>query len=316
MKISIKKLAIFALIFSFFHSHCIIAKALDEEEKITDTKSKAYEITMKQDILSLMMAYPEYITNVQRNDDDKIYIVMKSGKKLLYDDKKTKTFEEKIYNPDIQDMMEQIYPLTFCGELMDKNFDPGRFRAYPILTEVYGSSQAEVQSNLKNVKTGYGFSQFNKNNKAAEALQAAMEELTAVVQKNPRVAACAFPTNGTFNYRHIAGTNLLSPHAFGIAIDLVRDRRDYWKWATPEEGEKRIASYPKEIVDIFERNNFIWGGKWNHFDSLHFEYRPEIIMKARYFNNNSSIEKPWYEGVPIEEETVKMYIENIDKALN
>jgi hypothetical protein len=30
-------------------------------------------------------------------------------------------------------------------------------------------------------------------------------------------------------------------------------------------------------VDIFERHGFIWGGKWGHFDTMHFEYRPELL---------------------------------------
>ena len=38
-------------------------------------------------------------------------------------------------------------------------------------------------------------------------------------------------------------------------------------------------SYPQEIVDIFEKHGFIWGGKWSHFDLMHFEYRPELLRK-------------------------------------
>jgi D-alanyl-D-alanine carboxypeptidase len=34
---------------------------------------------------------------------------------------------------------------------------------------------------------------------------------------------------------------------------------------------------PQEIVSIFEKHGFIWGGKWNHFDTMHFEYRPELL---------------------------------------
>jgi hypothetical protein len=34
---------------------------------------------------------------------------------------------------------------------------------------------------------------------------------------------------------------------------------------------------PYEIVDIFEKQGFIWGGKWYHFDTMHFEYRPELL---------------------------------------
>ncbi|NUM57423.1 MAG: M15 family metallopeptidase, partial [Bdellovibrionaceae bacterium] len=27
----------------------------------------------------------------------------------------------------------------------------------------------------------------------------------------------------------------------------------------------------------FESEGFIWGGKWNHYDTMHFEYRPELF---------------------------------------
>ena len=39
--------------------------------------------------------------------------------------------------------------------------------------------------------------------------------------------------------------------------------------------------FPLEIVEIFERHGFIWGGKWYHFDTFHFEYRPELITLAK-----------------------------------
>jgi hypothetical protein len=31
-----------------------------------------------------------------------------------------------------------------------------------------------------------------------------------------------------------------------------------------------------QVIAIFEAHGFIWGGKWHHFDSVHFEYRPEL----------------------------------------
>ncbi|MGC1959145.1 MAG: M15 family metallopeptidase, partial [Pseudolabrys sp.] len=34
---------------------------------------------------------------------------------------------------------------------------------------------------------------------------------------------------------------------------------------------------PIEIVRIFEKQGFIWGGYWYHFDTMHFEYRPELL---------------------------------------
>jgi hypothetical protein len=31
------------------------------------------------------------------------------------------------------------------------------------------------------------------------------------------------------------------------------------------------------LIKIFEKYGFIWGGKWNHYDTMHFEYRPELL---------------------------------------
>lgn len=307
-----KKVATYIIVFFLFGNISFRAKALSLSTASSDTNTIEYYQTMKRDLLCLMMAYPEYIANVEKEESGRVYLVMKSGRRILYDDKKTKSFEEKLSNSDLQDMMEQEYPLSYNKSLMEKNFDPGRRRVYVLLKDVYGESKEQVESNLKNVSVGYRNYQFNNNNKAAEALQNAMKELIPITQNREDIRICVYPCSGTFNYRFIAGTNQLSPHSFGIAIDLARDKRDYWKWASREEGEKRIASYPKELVEIFEKNNFVWGGKWGHFDILHFEYRPEIILKARYFGDKRNT-KDWYNGVPCEDPSVKNYIEKINR---
>lgn len=277
-----------------------------------EVNEKKYINTMKQDILCLMMAYPEHIKNIEVADD-KVYLIMSSGKKILYDDKKQKTLQEKEINGDIQDMMEQIYPLESIDQLMSEDYNPGRIRVYPLLKEIYGEYQKNIENNLTNVSIGYKNCLFNKNNNASKALENVSKEISLLPQKSISIV---FPTNGTFNYRFISGTNRLSPHAFGIAIDLKSDSRDYWKWTSRKEGEKRLQSYPKDVVKVFEDNNFIWGGKWGRFDILHFEYRPELILKARYFNNvNNSISDSWHKGSPYNDENVQKYIKLIDNTI-
>jgi hypothetical protein len=274
---------------------------------------KNYDTEMKQDILILMLAYPEYIVGVEKKSDDEVYLVMKSGKKIIYDDKKQKSHEEKLANPDIQDILEQDYPLGTITEIMDKNFDPGRARHYELLSEVYGSSKSAVEKNLIRLKYGYTNYQFNSRNNANTALEEVLKELIPLAKTRGDIGSILYPASGTFNYRVISGTGRLSPHSYGIAIDLKSDKRDYWKWSSKEGGKKRLGEYPKELVEAFEKNNFVWGGKWGHFDILHFEYRPEIILKAKYFancNNNGE----WYEGVPLDDNT-KKYIETINNAL-
>ena len=280
---------------------------------VLSLENKDYETEMKQDLLTLMLAYPGFITNIEKKGND-VFCVMKSGKRIIYDDKKNKSHEEILVNPDLQDMLKDPYPLTKNNEVMEKDFDPGRGRNYELLNEVYGSSRKGIESNLTSLKYGYPNYQFNKNNNANKALEAVLQELIPLSKSRSDIASILYPASGTFNYRVISGTGRLSPHAYGIAIDLHSDKRDYWKWSSKEAGSKRISEYPKELVETFEKHNFVWGGKWNHFDTLHFEYRPEIILKAKYFGDWTK-DKKWFDGAPLNDDTSK-YIEIIEKALD
>jgi hypothetical protein len=310
-----KKITVFIILivlFLFFNNSAI---ASAPSNTLSASRVKLYDVHLRQDLLCLMMAYPEHISNIEVNSKDNVYLIMKSGKKLLYDDKQNKNSAQKLANPDLQDMLEQIYPLSTIRKVSDENFDPGRRRVYSLLTEVYGTSKQTIERNLINVNSGYINYQFNGKNKAADSLKTIMSELIPLAQGNQTIKRFIFPCSGTFNYRIIAGTNQLSPHSFGIAIDLAVNKGDYWKWSTKAAAEKRLSTYPSEIVEAFERNNFIWGGKWGHFDIMHFEYRPEIILKARYFKDKQTIEEPWYDGAPIQEASVKNLIDKINLEL-
>ena len=87
---------------------------------------------------------------------------------------------------------------------------------------------------------------------------------------------------GTFQWRVIAGTQRLSNHSFGIALDINVPRSHYWRNAKPNADgryEYRNA-VPYAIVEVFEKHGFIWGGRWYHYDTMHFEYRPELLRCA------------------------------------
>ena len=47
---------------------------------ISATEELDYLITMKQDLLTLKLAYPEHVKSVEKNGD-KVYLIMKSGKR-------------------------------------------------------------------------------------------------------------------------------------------------------------------------------------------------------------------------------------------
>ena len=61
-------------------------------------------------------------------------------------------------------------------------------------------------------------------------------------------------TGGCFCYRNIAGTDRLSRHANGTAIDI-------------NPG----LPIPQKVVECFESAGFKWGGRWINPDLMHFE---------------------------------------------
>ena len=72
-------------------------------------------------------------------------------------------------------------------------------------------------------------------------------------------------------------------HAYAAAIDLNVKYSAYWEWS--DQAAHGLAPYknqiPIQIIQAFERRGFIWGGRWADFDTMHFEYRPEIIAVAK-----------------------------------
>lgn len=293
MKKILKTITI-SIIMILFTNTCVFAK----------NDYNNYDIVAKQDLLCLMLSYSDYIKDICKDEQGFIYLITRSNKKILYDDKNVKGDEEKLNSPDLQDMLEDAYSLDSIECVVEEGKNPGRIRVYPLLNEVYGYSEINVENNLETILTPYGTISFNGQNGAAKALKNALE--TARVyekEQNSKIIQFVLPIMGTFNYRYIQGTGRLSPHSFGIAIDLNKSNSDYWKWAKKEDASKRIASYPKELVKAFEDNGFVWGGKWAKFDILHFEYRPEIILKAKYFSGDIDTEKPWYLDIPLDDKT-------------
>ncbi len=264
---------------------------------------------MKRDLLALMLAYPGEVTGVEKADDGLVYLVPTSGEKIVYDDGQDKSFDEQLWNADVQDTMAVPYPPDMITTVPEGNSDPGRIRCYALLRALYGGSQSEVEKGLRSVSP---CGRFNQRCGAAAALEAAFGDIAGLTQASPNIGGFVYPMNGTYNYRVIAGTNTLSPHAFGIAIDLASGPGDYWRWASREQAQKRLTSYPPELVRTMEAHGFIWGGKWAHFDYLHFEYRPEIIIKAKA--DAAKTGGTWHAGFP-EGGKTQALVQMIDDAL-
>jgi hypothetical protein len=70
-------------------------------------------------------------------------------------------------------------------------------------------------------------------------------------------------SSGGFNYRNIRGSDKLSQHAFGTAIDLNA--------ATNPMGGS--TDLPANVGQLAASHGLEWGGAWKNPDPMHFEYK-------------------------------------------
>ncbi len=158
--------------------------------------------------------------------------------------------------------------------------DPGRVRNQALFDKMYGDcASGQVTPNLVRVawlpnSWGHDVSitRVNGVDRQLAAVSRELDELPADLTRY------LHPIGGTYNCRRIAGTGRTSMHSYGAAIDINTSYSDYWRWSRRSEGGPNYRNrIPPEIVAVFERHGFIWGGRWSHFDTMHFEYRPELL---------------------------------------
>jgi len=217
----------------------------------------------------LLRAYPAWLKGCSGNT-----LYWKDGTKMRYDDGRHKSFSQLLNHPDLEDMFRYRYSRDYAAGLREAqkvNYDPGRIRYEPFFRKMYGNSAAQVRRHLTTINWFGRQIRVTRVNGVASRLLAVERDL----KRDPKLRKYLVPVGGTFNWRPIAGTHRLSVHSFGAAIDINTKYSAYWRWS--KSGRRPADKIPRKIVEAFERHGFIWGGKWNHYDTMHFEYRPEIL---------------------------------------
>ncbi|QPF84335.1 M15 family metallopeptidase [Bradyrhizobium genosp. L] len=224
----------------------------------------------------LVRAYPDALSG-----HDDTTITWRDGTVMPVDDGLAdKPFEQLLRNASILDQMRLAYPAGASAPPA-VNVDPGRFRNEAFFKKMYGDcTTGAINRNLVTINWlshAWGKPvQVTRVNGIDERLKQVSAEIDAL---EPALRAAAFPIAGVLSCRPVADTGRMSMHGYAAAIDLNLKYSDYWLWA----GKGKTIPYknrmPPEIVEIFERHGFIWGGKWYHYDTMHFEYRPELLGK-------------------------------------
>lgn len=191
-------------------------------------------------------------------------------------------FNNILNRPNFEDQFIQIYPIhTDLPHTLPVNFEPGRIRDEHFFKRLYGSNRAEVEASLTTIRWGTQTLKVTKRHQIHKRLQIIYSELRQLPKRFKKFYE---PSAGSYHWRRIKGTTRLSVHSFGAAIDIGVKYSNYWRWTLKIYGRSKYGlipyknKFPKEIISIFERHGFIWGGWWYHHDTMHFEYRPELLI--------------------------------------
>lgn len=224
----------------------------------------------------LKNAYPGFIIGIKDNK-----LIWIDSTTMIFDDNTPNKSHDSLLNfPDIEDQFYYEYPMdSNYMDILTLNYDPGRIRNDAFLKKMYGSTEKEVKENLVEIiwlpssdSSKLLVTRINGIHKKLEQISQELDTLPDELKK------FVIKPAGTFKWRVIKGTNRLSAHSFGIAIDINVEYSNYWKWDIDSKKEFKYKNkIPLQIVKIFEKHGFIWGGKWYHYDTMHFEYRPELI---------------------------------------
>lgn len=178
-----------------------------------------------------------------------------------------RAFADALDDPDVADMFVQPYPTGPIVPVTVADQDPGRIRVESLFRLTYPKKDLR--------KTTFFGHPITLHGKVLPSL-ARVEARLQAASKDPDVRQFLSALGGGYNDRVIAGTQRRSAHAFGLAIDLNPKPSHYWRW---QKGGWKNA-VPQSLVDAFEAEGWIWGGRWFHFDTMHFEYRPELFDPA------------------------------------
>ncbi len=232
--------------------------------------------TVSEQLDRLVRAYPQALAG---HDGENLF--WRDGTKMpVGKPGEGRSFDDLLRHASILDQLSLPYPKGNSPP-PEVNADPGRFRNEAFFTKMYGDcNKGEVDRNLVSIvwlPRGWGKTvRVTRVNGIADRLKEVSAEIDAL---DPAIRKAAWPIAGVLSCRAVADTGKMSMHGYAAAIDLNLGYSDYWLW----QGKSNTIPYrnrmPRPIVEIFERHGFIWGGKWYHYDTMHFEYRPELLSE-------------------------------------
>jgi hypothetical protein len=273
-------------------------KEVEEEPEISVPVN---EDDLKNDprVRAFVLAYGQLIDSVTYGQDDVIFAL---GTQPIH-------FQDgRMLGEDRLDRVEECDPIFYSYSLEPLTEPPPLLDESPtyctdVQESLWGQTDREIRSHGRS--TTFLDHRMFVNHLLVDALAAVEREILDAAASDGSMAAWIDQLDITYSLmdRGIAGSPTRSHHAWGMAIDLVPKSYGrlnvYWRWSRVFNRDEwhripldRRWSPPLGVVEIFERHGFVWGGKWPHFDNIHLEYRPEILIYNRLVSGSADASPP------------------------
>jgi hypothetical protein len=266
------------------------------EEPVIPQPTRA-ELVMK----ALFDAFPDKIDKYEFYNDDWA-ILMKDGTWYYYADGRIlpesqlenkaeyRSYQFYRYSPELQAWAERTPRDTerFNNFSSNRNQTPLKRSNFFLDNLWQASTRAETERSIVNVNF------LGQTTKIHRGIQQKLAEVEGLIQAAAKIDSSIQPWITSlgpiegYAWRNIAITQTRSFHAYGLAIDLLPKqlggKQTYWLWTSQHRSDWYNVPYteryhpPDAVIKAFEANGFVWGGKWMMFDTMHFEYRPEVLF--------------------------------------
>ncbi len=261
---------------------------------------------------ALLSAYPRDIDGLDYDFEARDWFITMKGQRLYWAQgrllpaadreraERWRPYVDYLYPPGIPD------PQRFSPETIAR-LDPRSLAASRTNAPVYhgqfmnllydGATRVRIESHIRRID--YLGKRVSVHERLLEPLRRVEARLYRLAEKEAEVRAFIDTLQSIegYNWREIADSPSRSNHSWGIAVDFLPrnwgQKNIYWNWVSYWNDKWMLIPLdrrwmpPEAVIQAFEDEGFIWGGKWLLWDNMHFEYRPELLLLQKWGHTGS-----------------------------
>ena len=256
---------------------------------------------------AFLVSYPEEISGVDYDATFKDWFIVIGGNRLYWAGGRLLSADEIPNRDKWRAYIDYLYPeripdpATFSADMV-KELDAEILAEARNNSPVYnikfynslydGATRRRIESHI--TRLDYLGLRVSVHEKIVEPLKRVEKRINdlAVSDSEVKEFVSSIASIEGYNWREIADSPSRSNHSWGIAVDILPRRWSskniYWNWASNGNSKWMLIPLsrrwmpPDAVVEAFEAEGFIWGGKWLLWDNMHFEYRPELLVLQKW----------------------------------